>query len=145
MVGSCGCLIGKCFGGLQRRCDIFVSWWFFLEIWSVAKLRSWHSHSALILEVLGPTFVLLVYTFSGKPLSRPVFSAQWAVFRSTVAVGRLSAHTCWCCHPACHAREAEQMGPLALLVLLGCMWQMQADGDDCFTEWKRKHLLDLLS
>lgn len=109
-VWSCGCA-AKCLGGLQRRCDILMQEPF--EVWTVVRLSFWLCHAALTLQVVGPTFVLLIWTFTERLwfLSRGPCSLGHWLFAGCLLTG--AGH----CPLPCHERGAEQMRPLALLVL----------------------------
>lgn len=69
-------------------------------------------------KYLALLFLLLIGTFMESH-----YIGQWFLSSGLCSLVRWLFASClltWagCCHPPCHVREAEQMGPLALLVLL---------------------------
>lgn len=115
----------------------------FVNIWQVAKLHSWLSHSALTLQIL------LLLSFSFVPLwktfYRPVISEQWAVFLSAVAVCKLSAHMGWLLLASllCEGRQSRWDTLLPWSDCM-CVWQTRTGGDDSFAERKWEYPFDLL-
>lgn len=93
---------------------LFVCFYF----WCVSKLHSWLFLSALILQMLGPAFAPLTCTFmEGHNVGQWLLSSGLCCLAWRLFAGRLAT---WAggCHPPCQVREAEQMGPFALLVVL---------------------------
>lgn len=114
---------------LEARLHLVL--WAYRQVpWRPSKIM-WHPHKSflkfgllssyafgflvlLTLQVVGPTFVLLIWSCMERLwfLSSGLCSlGQW-LFAGCLLTG--TGH----CPFSCHEREAEQMGPLALMVLL---------------------------
>lgn len=138
LLWSCGCA-GKCLGGLQRWCDILIRAFWSLDCCQVTLL------AALTLQVLGPTFVFLLWTFMER---HSVGCDFWAVGRVPWDGGCLQA----VCSQGLVAvpflaMRGKQSRWDPLLSWSYCMyvWQTWTDGGDCFLERKEECLLDLLT